>query len=312
MSVTSCHAINDSFAFQDGKATYTVTYRIKTDDPTNTGRQACDGAVSASPDPLPVPYQTFSLNGDSDANAVAKSFRTNRQDITNARCYHEVTVEFGPEDSDKQWDNRDDPTTRPVRIEAYGEEVEEIVEEGWNEEELSGLGVDGAPDTLGAIVNAAGKEPGSPITKKRLIPGLRFKINVPDLATGVGLRADYLHKLNDAPFYDASIGCAFVSNIDIGPEQTGGGSSYREVTFDILNDENGFSIPLVNRGYEFLNASGDLQLAREDDTDMRSKLVSEPINLELDGTRTPAGERGTVINWRIYDFADFSGMGIGG
>lgn len=309
MSVSSCTLIDDSFSFSDGKATYTQTYRIKCSDPADTGLDAVDGATSALPDALPIPYATH----PDDPAAFAKQFGpTKRMSRDNARCFHEVDVQFGPLDStNDEWDGRDDPLTRPVRITPYTEDIEEVVEQGWTDVALPGIGL--AIDDFAVISNAAGKEPGTPLTQTRRLSGLRFTINVATLADAQDLRADFENKLNDATFYDALLRTVLCRTVDISEEMlAGSGASYHEVSFNTVYREEGWSVPIVNRGYEFLNDDDELQMAREDDDNPKSPLVTEPCNLDLDGTRIPAGTIGTSIPWRINDEADFSDMGVGG
>lgn len=316
MSVTSCTLIDDSTSLdKEGNFTHTAKYRVTCDARNDTGLEVLLGAASSSPDPIPSFKASFTLNGATDPNSFAQSFKASRDKADQKARDWIVEVEWSPSegDPDDDWTNDQDPLTRPVRINIDAEEVQVIVEEGWNEEELEGIGRDA--DTFGPITNAAGQEPGTPLMKGRRIPVLVFRYNVANLAAAVSLILTYEDRLNSDTFYGAPEGTALVRSITCSEVQYAGETAYREVEIRVAIFDQGWSYAMVNRGYEYLReveSETVLTLARKKDENNVMQLVSEPINLELDGTRTPDGDIGTVINWRTREKVAFSGMGVGG
>lgn len=315
MAVTSCHCIATGGSLGgDAEFTHTATYRVICDDRQMTAMGVLFGAATASPDPIPSWKASFALFGDSDPNAFAQKFtpRYEKQDGS-ARIWL-VDVEWSPSDNpDDDWTNEEDPTLRPVLIDGDEEEVQEICEEGWNEETLTGLSR--AADTFGPIQNAAGKEPGTPLIKAVRVPVLVFRKNFKDdgtsaLAQIMTLANGYVDKLNDGTFYGAPAGKAIVRSIKPSEEMIAGGIKYRTATIRVAAYDKGWSFPMVNRGYEYLD-SGELKLATKPDSEGVDQLVSEPVNLELDGSLTADGSVGTVINWRTSAKVDFAGLGVG-
>jgi hypothetical protein len=316
MAVTSCTLVDDWCGLHDRQFTYGAKYRVKTDTRNDAALEVLLGAASASPDALPAYFSTYSLNGSSDPNAFAQDYDPKRikQDGTLGRLW-EITVNWGPlENPSDDFTTNDNPITRPVRIEPYSEEIEEVVEEGWCEDNLPGIGVT-AGDFV-PIVNPAGQEPGTPLTRPRRIGGLKFIINVATIADYNDLRDEFENMLNSATFYDAPAKTVLCRTIDCSPEMFAGGTSYREVSICTLFREEGWAVPLVNRGYKYLGeveATTTLIQATEWSEEKNRRVpVAEPVNLELDGTATPDGQVGTVTHWRINGTAVFSGMGVGG
>lgn len=307
---------------EKGQFTHFAQYRVICDDRQMTGMSVLFGGASATPDPIPSWKSTFALFGDVDLNAFALKFKPRYQNPEGSNRIWLVDVEYGPDENpDDDWTNDQDPLLRPVRIDGDEEEVQEICEQGWNEEALTGLGR--AADTFGPIENAAGKEPGTPLIKAVRVPVLVFRKNFKDggtsaLAQIMTLAATYVDKLNNATFYGAAAGKAIVRSIRPSEEMIAGGVKYREATIRVAAYNKGWSFPMVNRGYEYLYNTGtegspvwELRMARKPDENGKLQLVSEPVNLTLGGTISADGTLGTVINWRTSDKVDFAGLGVG-
>ena len=316
MAVLSSHCVATSGSLGgQGEFTHSAVYRVVCDNRTMTAMGVLFGAATASPDPIPSWKASFALFGDSDPNAFANKFTASYEKADGSNRIWSVSVEWGPAaDPDDDWTNDQDPTLRPVRIDGDEEEVQEICEEGWNEEALTGLSR--AADTYGPIQNAAGKEPGTPLMKAVRIPVLVFRKNFKNggtsaLAQIMTLATNFVDKLNNSTFYGAPEGKAIVRSIRPSEEMQAGGVKYREATIRVAFYDKGWSFPMVNRGYEYLNSSGDLTLATKPDDTGAEQLVSEPVNLELDGSLTADGAVGTVINWRTSEKVAFSGLGVG-
>lgn len=320
MSVVSSHCVDDWLQLADRKFSYGATYRVVTDSRNDAALEVLLGAVSATPHPVPAHFASYSLFGSSDSSAFAQTYDVKRiKDGEEGKLgkYWLVTVGWAlPDKADDDATSQEDPLSRPVRYNVEREEMQVIVEEGWNEEELPALGR--AEETLGPIVNAAGGEPGTPLTKTIRVPVLVARKNFATLEEVVAIQQAYEDKLNDGDFFGAPEKTALVREVTISDELFGGGIEYREATFRIAIFHDGWSIPLVNRGYrhwKILDGDEEPTLIEAkvwDEVEGREVPSAEPVNLELDGFKTPDGEIGTVINYRVHDTASFAGMGIGG
>lgn len=310
MAVISSRVIDEGCDVADRAYSYWATYEVKTDSRTFASRDILDEAVSALPNPIPVYMASYSLFGASDPNAFAQKFTAKRRSVDDSSTIWRIQVEWFLPDGDPDDDHNSDsdPLLRPVRIDGDEEEVEEVVERGWNEEALPGIGR--AADTYDVICNGAGKEPGTPLTKPRRLPVLVFTKNFATLAEIMTLAATYVDKLNNATFYGAPAGKAIVRSIRPSEVMHAGNTKYREATIRVAFNDEGWSFEMFNRGYEHLNDTGALVMAEEKDKNNKMRLVTEPINLKLDGKKAAPGEF-SVINWRTSAKVNLAGLGVG-
>lgn len=314
MSVLSSKLTDDWMSVADGKSTYMARFRVVTSSRTEPAPTMLLNATAASPDPVPAYMASYSLNGASDPNAFAKNYSPKRVKSDDGACHWDVEVTWSGlegKDADDDWTPDQDPLTRPLRIDVDEEEVQEIVENGWNEEELPNI--PRPADTYGPIVTAANGPPGTPYIRARRVPVLVVIKNFATLAEIVALQNEFIDKISDGVFYGAPAKKALVRNIKPSSLMYAGGTSYREAEFRIAMYDKGWSYPMVNRGFEYFKESVITPgtFVRMPVTKPDGTLAAEPALLELDGTKTPEGQLGTVINWRVNDTADFSGMGIG-
>lgn len=328
MAVTSSHLLDDWCDLADRKFTYGAKYRVKTNDREDPALEVLIGAALATPDPVPSYFATFALNGSSDPNAFAQTFSPRRVATGEegaAGMTWEITVGWAPmENPDDDWTTGENPLTRQVRIDDYSEEIEEIVEQGWVEVALPGAGGGLDVGDFHPICNSAGQQPDAPLTRPRRLTGLKFTINVATLSAAKALQAAFENKLNDATFYGGAEKTVLCRSIEISAEMLAGGVSYREVSICVLFREEGWAVPLVNRGYKHLMDLPGVLFASEEPTvtklveavvwnrdQKRNVPAAEPVNLDGDGYLLPEGALGTVAPWRVNDLADFSGMGVG-
>ncbi len=172
---------------------------------------------------------------------------------------------------------------------------EVVIEEAKNVEALShgdGKGGNRAADTLGPIVNAAGKRPDEPLMDTERLEILVITRNYPTLAHIVNLNRTYKRSTNsdEVQGYQArelryllteSSGVQNMNGIEYWPGTT---TILAEKTTDTTVD---------NVGYEYWDSTAsDWKRAVDGD----SQPMSEPINLKLDGDQ--GGDNTTTITYR--------------
>lgn len=325
-SVLKSECIDNDWSLGDRKHRYSAKYRVTTDTRAMSGLAVAILAQSATPDPLPAYFASYALYGASDPSALAQDFSGSTPDPDKHATVWIFSVGWRPLEGDQDDDHtsQDNPLDRPLRIRVDQEEVEELVENGYNDDALPNVNLPGetggrAADTFGPICNSAGQQPDTPLTRPRKIDVLVIRKNFATIDEIVALRNAFNGKLNNATFYGAPARKALCRSITMSDEMSAGGVEYREAEFQIAGDPNGFSIPLVNCGWKHFNDDLDLVEAKVLDKEATEEAgsdvfvpVSEPVNLDLDGKKVADGETGTSLGWRVNDLADFSGLGIGG
>lgn len=310
MSVVSSHAIDDSASIQDGKISHAAKFRVKTDAPDDPAIVAIVGSQSALPDPTPAYFSTFALNGSADANAFCKSIKATRARADSDRRTWLVDVSWSPlegQDASDDTTSEDDPLLKPVKYWVEWEEIQVVVEEAWNVEALPGISR--SPDTKGPVQNGAGQELSSGLTRPIRVPVLAAQKNYATLQEIIALGLSFDDSVSSDEYYGADPGKSAFRGIECSQPQYGGGIEYYSGIIRVAFREDGWNIPIVNRGWKYLDA-GKLKEATVKNADNEDVPVAEPINLELNGTRTADGSVGTVINYRVSREIAYSGLGI--
>ncbi len=169
-----------------------------------------------------------------------------------------------------------------------------VIEKAKNVEALShgdGKGGSRAANTLGPIVNAAGKRPDEPLMDTERLEVLVIRKNYPSLAAIVNLNRTFKRSTNSDAVqgYQArelryllteSEGLQVMNGIQFWPGVT---TILAETTTDIIVD---------NVGYEYWDAVAT-DWARAKDKD--GEPMSDPINLKLDGDQ--GGDNTTTITY---------------
>lgn len=307
-TVTECKLIDDTAGSSNGDATYTLKFRAKTDDREMPAALVYYGAQAALPDPAPVYYSTLAVNGFTDYNVFCKELDIKRakQDGSQGRTWIITCGYKVMEPGDREQTSDEDPLTEPVRRWIEWEDIQEPVEEARNVEALTGISR--AADTLGPMQNAAGGEPSSPLMRTRRVPVLCVRRNYTSLATIAAIETTYGNTVSDGVFYGAAARCAAYRSIECSQPQQANGTEYYTTVARIAIKDSEWYYAMVNRGYRYLDG-GVLKEATVKDADDNDVASPEPINLELDGTRTADGDMGTVIHWLTAAEADYSAAG---
>ena len=311
MTVTSCSIVYNDFELVDREFVYSARYQIETDDRSMSAYDVISQATSASPDNFPDYFDTYSLYGQTDNSSFMQRASCRPMDEINSSTWiAEATWSpmKGTESSDTHT-SRENPLTRAVIYSREWEEISIPVEQGWNEEALTGLVPARAADTFGPIQNAAGQEPSTPIMKTKRIPVIVAEKNYSTLAQIDAIEKSFGDSLNDATYATYAEGECLFRGISASRAKFEGGQQFYTGTIRIACQKGGWSYAMVNRGFKYLDG-GVLKEATIEDDSGNEVPVSEPVNLELDGTRTADGAVGTVINYRHRPKVDFSTIGV--
>lgn len=309
MIVEECKIVSNSMQFTNRELTYTARYRIKTDSRDGAAGDVLSKATGVGPNPFPDDFSTFSLYGHDDPSAFMQRAKCDPlDDMTTSIWIADATWSplKGSETKDKHT-SREDPLSRDVIYALEWEEITLPVEQAWNVEELTGISR--VADTFGPIQNAAGQEPSTPIVKTKRLPVVVAEKNYATLADINAIEQGFGDSLNDAVLFGYAKGECLFRGINASKAKFEGGVQFYTGAIRIACQRAGWNYEMVNRGWKYLD-SGDLKEATVKDANGNRVPVSEPINLELDGSKTADGDIGTVIKYRHRPFVDFGILGI--
>lgn len=269
----------------------TVVYEVQLDATTTNFYSALVAAQSASPDPVPV---RRALYGGGGPPIYAYDIQGQHSDV--ARKLWTFTVTFSPPPQDEGTGSPiENPLERPVIYNVEYMDREYVIEKARNVQALAhgdGKGGNRAADTLGPIVNAAGKRPDEPIVETERLEVLVVQRYFSSLAAIVAQNRAFKRTTNNGPLLGygtrelryllcESLGVTNINGIDVWPGRT---TVLAEDTTDLIVD---------NVGYEYWDAvATDWKRAVDKD----GETMAEPINLKLDGDK--AGDNSTTITYR--------------
>ena len=316
MTVQSSELISNTMRLQNREFVYTAKFRIKCSRRDMSAYAVVSGAVFAGPHPFPAYFSTYSLSGVSDASSFMQSCDVQPLSDEDSSVFI-ANATWSPikdSESDDDHTSRENPLNRAPIYSLEWEEVSRPVENAWNQVDLPGVtdffGLPRATDTFGPIQNAAGQEPSTPILKSKRIPVIVVEKNYATLDAINAVEKEFGDSLNDATFNTYKKGeCAF-RGIRASKPKFEGGVAYYTGTIRIACQVGGWNYEMVNRGWSFLNDDGDLQEATFKGENGEVVPVAEPINLAIDGKRLEDGKIGTVIDYRLSPFKNYSELGI--
>ena len=309
MAVTSCKIIWNNFRLVNRESIYTAKYRIISDTRNMSAYTVISQATSSTPDPFPAYFSTYNLLGESDPSAFLKEATCDPLDEENSTHFIGTAI-WSPINGEEETDphtSRENPLARPTIYWREWEEINVPVEKGWNNPALPGI--NRPADTLGPIQNAAGQEPSSPIIKSKRIPVMVAQKNYATLAQIDAIQQTFGDSVNDSTYANYPQGEACFRGITASRPQYEGGVRYYTGTIRVAFQKGGWDYEMVNRGWKYL-LGGELREATVADQNGNQVPVAEPINLEIDGSRTPDGQIGTIINYRHRPRVDYNAMGV--
>lgn len=309
MTVIRCELVTNDVQLASREFTYSGKFRITTDDRSMSAFDVLNQATLVGPNPFPAYFATYLLYGISDPSAFMQAADC-RQLSDNEASTWIANATWSPIKDNEETDDhtsRENPLNRPVVYYREWEEISVPIEKAWNETALTGIGR--AVETLGPIQNAAGQEPSTPIMTTKRIPIYVAEKNYATQAEIDDLERTYGNTLNNGNYGQYSAGECLFRGVSSSKPRYEGGQRYFTGTIRIAAQRGGWTFAMVNRGFKVLEG-GVLKEATVQDKNGKQVPVSEPVNLELDGSKTPDGQIGTIIDYRLQEKTDFSAIGV--
>lgn len=197
------------------------------------------------------------------------------------------------------------PLSRAASYDIRYIERERVLTRAKNVAELThgdGKGGSRAADTLGPIVNAAGKRPDEPIVVTERRPVLVIRKNYSTLATIEGLNNTYFDTTNsDTVGVYPARSLKYLLTSSLGAMKENGTTYYPGETEIVV--EGSTDLTIDNVGYEYWDAAGsDWKRVK----DAEGNFMAEPINLKVDGDL--GGDNTTTITYRHLSAVAYSSL----
>lgn len=275
MAVISCHHSRDTpptARFDErNRGTYAVTFEVQCDTVMAPGAVA-NGALAASPTPLPALWASYSYLGQTDVTSYARTFDVRLKNPVVSHYVWLITVSYQPlQPGEQPSQNNPTPTARPViwnwEREVYMEQLEEDV--------------DGD-----ALINSAGQPFDEPIEQEATRSVLVATVNVATLTEVIDYATTFSNAVNDATWMDLAARQVLCREVTSTPLLTEGANTYYSVTFRFALQPDGetWDRQFLQRGFKYIDA-GEIINAKDKD----GNLVSEPILLTAAGGKLAIG-----------------------
>ena len=294
MATTSRRQKVTGTATADGRDTVVETYQVLYDAvPTNFYNALIAAQTATTGDPVPSRRTRYA--GTSSVAIYADTISGQESADSRLAWVWEVTYTAPPEGDTPDSHSIVNPLARPAVYNIEYMDREYVIEKAKNVTALShgdGKGGNRAADTLGPIVNAAGKRPDEPIVETERLEVLVIRKNFATLAEIVNLNRTYKRTTNSDSLVGYSARQLRFLLCDSAGQAFDDGIEYWPGVINILAEDT-TDLILDNVGYEYWDAvASDWKRAVDKD----GAAMAEPINLKLDGDR--AGDNTTTITYR--------------
>lgn len=284
----------------EGQDRFTLRYLVRFDTIQTDPYAALALALAASPDPVPQ----LRTNYGTRQNIFVESINAIATTENRLHYYYDVVYAVPPVGNQNTGQQDPDPTQRPGERNIEYIASEYVVTQARNVEALphgDGKGGARAANTLGPIVNAAGKRPDEPIIDTEYNGVLVFTKNYASLGAIDALNRQYQRTTNNSStlgyeprrlkyLVTESLGETFEGEQAYWPGQT---RVEIKKTTDFIMDNVGYEYweETVPFGEESAPDPG-FRRARDKNGD----TMAEPINLQLDGNK--GGDNTETITYR--------------
>lgn len=270
--------------------------------------------VSGANDPVPAKWDTYDVDGEADSSAYALEFQLAIDPEKRSRWYLDVTWRRPVPGEDPQ-QNVANPLFRPPVYWFEAARDTETVEKARNVDAFNHLTPARPAGTLGGVVNTAGND--FDVTWDRPIsrPALMMRRWYAAIGAARAALEVYGGKLNSDAWQGAQPGELLVDDIRTSEPVQEFGGTYYQVLFSILYRPGGWIKEFVNRGFGYLDGSGNYVAF----TDGSGNPVAEPRLLNATGGELGDGNPGTdaIVRYWYGDEVAFgssvtSGSGVSG
>lgn len=286
-----------------GRNVYSVEYLINADSSTWGAKRVVETCqtLTAPNDALPLIYSYYDIEGtsytDYAAFCLSISVRRNPAKLTQ---WH-ATANFGPLPPGRlAGDAITNPLLRPTKYSLEYVAQTEPVTEAYNETALPHRSI----GTLGPIESAAAEQFDEALYETFYRPVLIMRKNYGSLDDVHSLVRTYDNTLNSNSFFGYPRGCAKFEGVYLSDVMNENQITFWEATVRVALSREPFYRSVVNQGFRYLDGNGNSVKA----TDADGNELSAPINLDLDGSKTPSGQLGTMIDYRTREYTDYGGL----
>ena len=298
ISVSGTH----TFDYQDS---VTEVYRVTYDTIPTNEFWALIWGQTASGSPLPFRRQLYA-NIPPSSPAVYCTALSGRH-IDASRSVWEWTVAWGRPPQGEQQDSfeEDNPLERPAKFDIQYMDRERVIDKAKNLEALlhgDGKGGNRAANTLGPVVNAAGKRPDEPLVDTERLEVLVIRKNFASLSDIVSRNRTYKRTTNSdtAQGYETRE-LRYLLTESQGEQIENGVTFWPGVTTILAEDST--DLTLDNVGMDYWSVLlGDWNRI----TDGLGNFQADPINLKLDGDA--GGDITTTITYRHLNAVAYASL----
>lgn len=276
MSVTSCQAIasRSSSIDRNFTRTYTLTYRVITNDPLDAGYIARTAVPWSIGD-------TYAFATEFDTGAYCLDISAN-EDSDDGKQWL-VTVQFGPISNDIE----EDPFAQAWEYSLDGQSVEVPFD----------VDVDGK-----AVCNSIG-DPFQTATMRQMNqPILTVTRNEASFQPAYHL---YANTVNSDVFYGGAPGTVLCQPVKQHREKSATYGYYWPTTFSMVYNPDGWNVKLINQGFRSRNPRGVLKQIL-----VQGTPITEPCLLTPSGDVMPRGVPPVILEFKPYHKMPFSVLGL--
>jgi len=304
MSVISSHLSREPGSWTgagDAKSrnNFSVQWLVESNDIGDGPLVVAIQSETAAPDPTPGRFAPYSVRDDFDPTVFCLSKTTKLQHYVQAAGGNHglwiVTAGYGkPEAGETQEDQEPNPLERPTKYRLDFSQFTHAIER----------------DVHGkAIVNSAQQFlTGTEVDDDR--PVLVATKNFGSFTEVVMLALAFRRAINTNSFYGASARHAKVESISCSDIQEENGVQFYSVTIRVEFSDEPWTKKLVDRGFKHFDVANPATRKLVEAKDDHGNASAEPVLLDQDGTRLPAGQDGRILEFDVYPERDFSALGI--
>lgn len=300
-----------------GRRTYEVSWEVTTNDPTDSPLEVLTIArtLGGINNPVAGRGAAYSFGGSSDLGSFARRFSVAKLDAPNSLTKWVVTAHYGPvEDGETQTQLQQvNPLLWPTQFWINWVEEQVPLEKARNVDAMDQITRPAL--TEGPVVNAAGQEFTTPAMKTVFHPIINAQKNYATLEEIYELNADFQGTTNDSTIFDGLFPPRTVRFLtaESGQIQNVGSTFYYTGVIRLEVNLKTWDREILNIGYKSLE-DGVLTTIQIPDEDDVLEPVSEPVQLNADGTRGDDETAANYIKYRDLEDAQYDdpgGLGIG-